>query len=322
MSRSAGVDSSGARLRRIEAALAGAFVLALTCGACRREVPRPPAAPPPVTPIVIRVTGAGLKSPESVLYDSVADAYLVSSINGNAFARDDNGFISRIAPDGRVTALQWIAGGAHGVVLNGPKGMGIKGDTLFVADIDAVRLFDRRSGAPLASVLIPGATFLNGIAIGPDGSVYITDTGIQPAGAGSVRSGADALWMLGPGHRPVAIARGDSLGGPNGIIADGSGVTMVTLGSGQVFHFDLAGKRRELPKPPNGALDGIVQLADRSLLITSWQANVVYRLAPGGQYSVAVPGATSPAGIGWDPTRHRLLIPLLTLDQVEIRELR
>ena len=308
--------------RSIGAALAGAFVLALTCSACRREAPRRAATPPRTEPVVIQVTGAGFNSPESVLYDSAADTYLVSNINGSAFARDDNGFISRLAPDGRVTTLKWIAGGTRGVTLNGPKGMGIKGDTLFVADIDAVRLFDRRSGAPLASIPIPGATFLNDIAVGPDGTVYITDTGIQPAGSGSVRSGADALWKLEPGQRPAAIARGDDLGGPNGIIADASGVTMVTLGSGQVFHFDPAGKRTEMPKPPNGALDGIVQLADHSLLITSWEANAVYRLSPGGQYSVAVAGATSPANIGWDPTRHRLLIPLLTLNQVEIRELR
>jgi len=300
---------------------AGAVALALTCGACRREPPKTP-APPPTAPVNIRVAGAGLSSPESVLYDSAADAYLVSNINGSAFAKDDNGFITRLTPDGHVATLKWIAGGMHGVTLNGPKGMGIKGDTLFVADIDAVRLFNRRTGAPLASVPIPGATFLNDIAVGPDGTVYITDTGIQPLGSGSARSGADALWKLGSAHRPIAIARGSDLGGPNGIIAESGGVTMVTLGSGQIFHFDTGGVRTELPKPPAGGLDGIVRLPDGSLLVTSWEANAIYRRSGAGQYTVEVAGATSPADIGWDPVRHRLLIPLLTLNQIEIRELR
>ena len=300
---------------------AAALALTLACAACRREAPKPPALPPS-QPVDIRVTGVGLRSPESVLYDSAADTYLVSNINGSAFAKDDNGFISRLTPDGHVASLKWIAGGARGVVLNGPKGMGLKGDTLFVADIDAVRLFNRKSGAPIASVAIPRATFLNDIAVGPDGTVYITDTGIQPLGNGSARSGADALWKLGPAHRPVAIARGQDLGGPNGIIAESAGVTMVTLGSGQVFHFDAAGVRTELPRPPQGGLDGIVRLPDGSLLVTSWEGNAIYRLSAAGQYTLAVPGATSPADIGWDPTRHRLLIPLLTLDQIEIRELR
>jgi len=306
-------------VRRLGAAIAGTLALALSCAACRREPPKTP--PPPRAPVNIRVTAAGLSSPESVLYDSAADTYLVSNINGSAFARDDNGFITRLAPDGRVATLKWIAGGAHGVTLNGPKGMGVKGDTLFVADIDAVRLFDRRTGAPLASVAIPGATFLNDVAVGPDGTVYITDTGIQPLGNGSARSGADALWKLGPAHRPVAIARGSDLGGPNGIIAEDSGVTMVTLGSGQIFHFDAAGTRTELPRPPQGGLDGIVRLPDGSLLVTSWEANAIYRLSA-GRYSVAVPGATSPADIGWDPVRHRLLVPLLTVNQIEILDLR
>ncbi len=308
-------------LHRFGATVAGAVALALTCGACRREPPKAP-APPPSEPVHIRVAAAGLSSPESVLYDSAADTYLVSNINGSAFAKDDNGFITRLTPDGRVATLKWIAGGAHGAVLNGPKGLGLKADTLFVADIDVVRLFNRRTGAPLASVPIPGATFLNDVAVGPDGTVYITDTGIQPLGNGSARSGADALWKLGPAHRPVAIARGSDLGGPNGIIAESGGVTMVTLGSGQVFHFDAGGTRTELAKPPAGGLDGIVRLPDGSLLVTSWEGNAVYRLSTAGQYTVAVAGATSPADIGWDPVRHRLLIPLLTLNQIDIRELR
>jgi hypothetical protein len=310
--------TSTVSLHRIGAVALG---LALTCSACRRRQPEPAAAPPR-QPVVIQVAGAGLRSPESVLYDSAADTYLVSNINGIAFAKDDDGFITRLTPEGQVTTLKWIAGGARGATLNGPKGMGIKGDTLFVADIDAVRLFHRRTGAPLGSVVIPGATFLNDIAIGPDGTVYITDTGLQPARNGSPRSGKDALWKLGPAHRPVEIARGMDLGGPNGIVADSTGVTMVTWGSGQLFHFDAAGNRTELPRPPLGGLDGIVQLPDRSLLVTSWQANAVFRLTPGGQYSVALAGMTTPADIGWDPTRHRLLIPLLTLNQIQIRELR
>ena len=310
------------QLRRFGAVLAGGLALALTCSACRRQQPKPAAAPPGPEPAVIQVADIGLNAPESILYDSASDTYLVSNINGSAFARDDNGFITRLTPDGRVADLKWIAGGVRGVTLNGPKGMGIKGDTLFVADIDAVRMFDRRSGVPVAAIAIPGATFLNDVAIGPDGTVYVTDAGIEPAGDGSARTGTDALWKLGPGHRPVAVARGSDLGGPNGVVADSGGVTMVTMGSGQVFHFDASGHRSELPRPPRGALDGVVELTDHSLLITSWDAGAVYRLSPAGRYSVAVADATSPADIGWDPSRQRLLLPLLTLNRVEFRELR
>lgn len=57
---------------------------------------------------------------------------------------------------------------------------GIVGDTLWVADIDAMRAFNKRTGAVIATVdLRPrGAVFLNDVAAGPDGALYITDTGL------------------------------------------------------------------------------------------------------------------------------------------------
>src|SRR5205085_11405116 len=110
---------------------------------------------------------SGIKAPESVLYDVAGDQYLVSNINGQPLDKDGNGFISRLTPEGRVAELKWIAGGAKGVTLNAPKGMGIKGDTLFVADIDAVRMFNRETGAPTGPRTVPGAVFVNDIAIGP-----------------------------------------------------------------------------------------------------------------------------------------------------------
>ena len=58
------------------------------------------------------------QTPESVLYDPVADVYLVSNINGDPTAKDNNGFISRIGPDGTVMAAKWIAGGQGDVTLD------------------------------------------------------------------------------------------------------------------------------------------------------------------------------------------------------------
>jgi sugar lactone lactonase YvrE len=306
-------------LQRLAAAAGLASVLSL--GACKKQEQQPPPPPPAPPAMLIVPQSAGMNHPESVLYDSAADMYLVDNINGDLLAKDGNGFISEVSPDGGVVALKWVAGGVNGVTLNGPKGSGIKGDTLFVADIDAVRMFNRSTGAPLGSIAIPGATFLNDLCIGPDGTVYITDSGLKMAGGQQVPSGTDALWKLGPGHRPIAIARGRGLGEPNGIVADSTGVTMVTLGSGQVVHIDAKGTRTELPKPPTGALDGLVRLPDGSLLLTSWQGQAVYRLAD-GQYTTVADSIQSPADIGWDPIRHRVLIPDLMANRLIFREVK
>jgi hypothetical protein len=104
--------------------------------------------------------GVGFRTPESVLYDPKADLYLVANIHGDPSARDGNGFISCISPEGEVIALKWIDGQAEGVTLNAPKGMALTGERLFVADIDVVRVFDRENGAPLDEIAVQGARFL------------------------------------------------------------------------------------------------------------------------------------------------------------------
>jgi hypothetical protein len=58
----------------------------------------------------IEVANAGFKTPESILHDAVGDVYLVSNINGTPSAKDNNGFISRVSPDGKVQTLKWIEG--------------------------------------------------------------------------------------------------------------------------------------------------------------------------------------------------------------------
>src|SRR3989441_12055605 len=104
-------------------------------------LPAPP--PPPAATKVATVTG--FLTPESVLYDSAQDVYFVSNINGSPTAKDNNGFISRVRPDGAVENLKFIEGGHNGVTLHAPKGMALRGDTLWVADIDVVRAFDART---------------------------------------------------------------------------------------------------------------------------------------------------------------------------------
>src|SRR2546430_1271841 len=142
---------------------AGLFIAVLVVGLAQAAATAPMAPP-------ILVSG-GFQTPESIFYEARSDIYLVSNINGDPTAADGNGFISRVAPDGRILELKWIDGTRPGVRLNGPKGMAVAGDTLYVSDITAVRMFDLRTGAPKGAVVILGSTFLNDLAAGRDGSV-------------------------------------------------------------------------------------------------------------------------------------------------------
>jgi sugar lactone lactonase YvrE len=291
-------------------ALAVPLAAALACAPAERA-PAGDAAP-------IEIANAGFATPESMLHDPVGDVYLVSNINGAPSDQDDNGFISRIGPDGAVLTLKWVDGATEPVTLHAPKGMAIKGDTLFVADIDVVRLFDRATGAQLGERAVPGATFLNDVAVGPDGTVYVTDTGIRITAEGMQETGTDAVYRL-TADGATAVVQGADLGHPNGIVVDTAGIVVVSFGSGAVYRIDPeTGMRAELLAPPQGGLDGVVALSDGSLLVSSWTGSRVYRLTAGGATAVG-DSVASPADIGFDAGRGRILIPVFNENKVLIR---
>src|SRR5207247_4824554 len=144
----------------------------------------------------------------------------VTKINVCLTTKDIHWFIIRVRPDGAVENLKFIEGGHGGVTLNAPKWLAIRGDTLWVADIDIVRSFDAKTGAPRDSVSMAslGAVFLNDIAIAQTGALYITDTGIRFDDVGNVlHPGPDRIFRIGTDRQVTVAVRGDTLGRPNGI---------------------------------------------------------------------------------------------------------
>lgn len=166
----------------------------MLCAACTTSAVgcyhRTPGAPVPGSAPVQTITNVGFDEPENLVYDAAADVYLVSNIVGDPAARDDNGFISRVSPGGKILDLKWIAGGVNGAVLDAPKGLAIRGDTLVVADVGGVHLFDRRTGAAIGSHRVPGLV-MNDVARGlaldrPDG-LLLDDNGALVATFGANR---------------------------------------------------------------------------------------------------------------------------------------
>lgn len=279
--------------------------------ACQRE--ERAAVPPPSDSLTVVDS---FRTPESVLYDATMDVYVVSNINGSPFEKDGDGFLSRVGTDGRVLELRWVDGASEGVTLHAPKGMGMSGDTLFVADLDEVRLFDRVTGAPLGSWPVRGAAFLNDVAVGPDGTVYVTDTGLDR----NFQAQAGAVYRFDAQGRATALARVRQ-SGPNGIIAEAEGVTVV-MWSGEVARFDLQGRRTELPRSSVAQLDGVIRMRLGALVASAWQDSSIIRLGPGETaWSRVMGNLHSPADIGYDTRRNRILVPIFQEDRIEIRPL-
>lgn len=257
----------------------------------------------------------GFSGPESVVHDALADIYLVSNINGQALAADGNGFISRLSPDGTIAELKWIDGESDGVTLNAPKGLGLYGDTLIVTDIDVLRLFDRTSGAPMGEWKVDGATFLNDVAVASDGTIYVSDSGVRFGESGLEDTGSAAIHMYDSDGSHGLFDAGD-VSRINGIAErDGRVYGVASFGSGAVFSVS-GGSRSELPLLPGVDLDGLIVMDGGNLLISDWSTQSVYLLRPNGSASAVAKNVESPADIGIDRGRNRLLIPGLTTNQV------
>ncbi len=284
-----------------------------------------PVVPPPPAPGATKVTTvAGFSTPESVLHDSTQDIYFVSNINGSPTAKDNNGFISRLRPDGAIENLKFIEGGRAGVTLNAPKGLAVLGDTLWVADIDMVRAFNARTGAVIDSVKLDSAVFLNDVAIAPTGAIYITDTGIRFDDVGNVlHPGPDRVFRIGPDRKVTVAARGDSLGWPNGITVDPVGKRFIIVSFGaakSVLAWKPGDKTAHAIAKGAGGFDG-VEVAGSRILVSSWADSTVSAYETGQEVKV-ITGVPSPADIGYDAKRNRVLIPVFSGNRVEIWQLR
>jgi len=269
-------------------------------------------------------TVVGFLTPESVLDDSAQDIYFVSNINGSPLTKDNNGFISRLRPDGAIEVLKFIEGGRGGVTLNAPKGLAVLGDTLWVADIDVVRAFNARTGAPVDSVKLDslGAVFLNDIAIAPNGAIYITDTGIRFDDVGNVlHPGPDRIFRVGPDRKVTVAVRGDTLGRPNGITLDAVGrrFIVVQYGGKAVMAWKPGDRAPSVIARGVGGFDGVEMIGGK-VVVSSWTDSSITRF-DSTQGTKIISGVPSPADIGYDAKRNRLLIPILTGNRVEIWQL-
>jgi hypothetical protein len=261
-------------------------------------------------------TYTGFAQPESVVYDTEHDRYLVSSVNGSPTEKDGNGFVSVLTPEGSVQDARWIEGGKNGAKLDSPKGLAIANGALYVADIDVVRIFDLGTGHYNGAISVPGSTFLSDLSSGPHGEVYVTDAGPPRGSLDAV--GTEAVYVI-EGTTATPLAKGP-LGRPTSLAWTDQGLVVAPYGASEIYRLDAKGARSDVTKLPAGGLAGVVQLGDW-LYVTSFQASSVFRGKLGGSFEVALADQRSPADLGFDTRRGRLLVPHFDSGDVEAFEL-
>ena len=113
------------------------------------------------------LTIEGFSSPESTIVNK-NDLY-ISNVGKELkpTLKDGDGFISKLDINGKIKELHFIDG------LDAPKGMGIVGNTLFVADIDTLRGFDLSTKKEVFNVVFEGVNFLNDITVKDSNTLFI-----------------------------------------------------------------------------------------------------------------------------------------------------
>jgi sugar lactone lactonase YvrE len=255
----------------------------------------------------------GFVAPEAVRYDPDQDVYFVGNWGtGSASATDNNGYISRMKPDGQIENLRFIAGGTNRVVLHAPRGMYIVGDTLWVADADAVRGFNRRTGEKLANIDFSALDrgFLNDVAADASGVLYITDTG------------RNKLYKVTGG--PTLVMADSALGAPNGITWDGANnrFIIVPYGGHKGIRAWVPGATTltDIGMSTGAKYDGVEVLSGGRILVSS-QADSSLHIFTGNTGRAVIHTLGPPADIAVDTKRNRVAVPVVALNQVEIYEL-
>lgn len=256
-------------------------------------------------------------APESAYYDAASNAVFVSSINGQILEKDGNGYISRLSPDGKVVSAKWVTG------LNAPKGLRSLGGTLWVSDIDEVVAIDIATARISARVKVEGAQFLNDLATAPDGTVYVSDSGLFQ------------IFAVKDGKSSVFATKNEIGETPNGLLVDGSRLILGTIGlggprgagappppSGHLYAYDLKTKQRtQLTTQPVGGIDGIEPDGRGGILVTDVIGQRLLHVPASGEVRVLAQFSAGGADFGWIPAQRLAIVPFLFGNSVSAYDL-
>lgn len=236
----------------------------------------------------------GLRTPESVLVHEMdgRKVLFVSEIEGDPAKADGAGGIALLDTNGRIIERDYVRG------LNAPKGMAVHGNTLFVSDIDVLAAIDLTTRKVIARLPVPGAAFLNDVAVDAQGTVYVSDS------------------RTGKVHRVVdgkVETYLENIEGVNGLYSAGEDLL---IGSDKGLLRARDGKVSNAATGFESGIDGVEALADGGLAVSSW-IGLVYRVGDDGkvaklldtrgrdpQLNTADIGYDNDAGILYIPTFH------------------
>ncbi len=251
----------------------------------------------------------GFKNPESAVVEN--GVIYVSNVDGGADTKDGKGSISQVSLDGKMIKADWVSG------LDSPKGLALYGGRLFAADIDQLVEIELATGKITNRYPAKGAKFLNDVAAGPDGHIYVSDML------------TDTIWRLADG-KFEAWVQSDALEFPNGVTVQDGKVLVAAWGKidgegfatsvpGHVIEISIADKSIKAvgSNAPIGNLDGIERTGGSSYLLTDWINGGLFTFdAATGKAVKVLPLSSGSADLGFVPATRMVIVPMMKDNRV------
>ncbi len=252
-----------------------------------------------------------LQTPESVIHDPKRNVLYVSNINGAPTEKVENGFISKLSPEGKILDLKWF-----NESLWAPKGMAISDDHLFVADISRVVEIDLASGKLINTYPVEDAVFLNDIAADQNGDLYISD--MMTNTIHRIKDGKIEAWLSNEklaSPNGVTVVDGQLIVGTWGVM-DGEGFE--TSVPGHLISISLCSKEiTDLGSAePVGNLDGVERTSSGNFLVTDWIAGKLLLLSSDGGVETLLDLDQGSADIEYIKESGLILIPMMKNNKV------
>ena len=262
-------------------------------------------------------TVGGFAWPESVGYDARRKVLYVGAFGSklDPALKDGMGWISKVALNGKILEEKFLPA-AGGEALSKPKGIWVRGDRLWVTDIDVVWVFDLKTRQGRKAAL-PGVLFANDPAV-VDNVLYVSDNRndqlvkVEPADFLNSKSEP----------KVTTIFKGAGVN-PNGLYPARDGMLLMVgfLAPDKprgIFALGVSGQIKTLSEPI-GLLDGIYEMEDGSLLATDWKSGSLFHWSEKSGMQKLATGFKGPADFCVFPEAGGLSVVVPDLVQSQLR---
>lgn len=247
-----------------------------------------------VTILILMSMKPKLSKPESVVWDPQGNRFLISnSGNGSIMAMDENGKLSEYIKR----------------AFEAPRGLFLQHGKLYVVDPTKVHIVDVASARIMESININDAKALNDIAIGENGTLFVTDTI------------GNCVFTYNPTSKTQAKIISPLLVSPNGIIYDRPRWQMFVVCSTKhspVLSIDIRTNDVKIFMDSiYSGLDGIAIDDLGRIYFSSWEDEAIVEIPQEqNRYIVKFKNIRGAADLYYHLPTNELIVPLLAANKI------